>query len=190
MSGDSAPWYGGDQAGSVTPLDSRGVMSVTQEKEAAAGQMVNPVTGALTAAGWKKVTELFGLQGPEFGFTPNLASGLLAKLPDLPTQQCYVVLFFTRPEWGTDAHGQPFFQGRVLHGFHEGPAGSGKTYFRGMDPDDRQPDFVEEHFEPGLKYVASWRHATPRTPWRGKGTPTPAAVLSSVASCPPDRGRA
>lgn len=164
VSGDAAPWYGGEGTGSVAPLDSQGVLSLAKEKETAAGQFVDPVTGALKGGGWGMIAQIFGLNRPEFCFTPNLAAGLLERLPILLAQQNYVVLFFTRPAWGMDRNGDPFFHARVLHGYFEGPQGSKKTYFRGMDPDPLQPDFVEEQFEPGLKYIASWRHATLRRP--------------------------
>lgn len=160
VSRDAAPWYGGERAGSVTPLDSQDVLSIIKEKETAAGQVVHPVTGALKGEGWRAVTQIFGLEGPEFGFTPGLASALIGKLPFLLSQQNYVVLFFTRPAWGVGLDGQPFFHARVLHGFFEGAPRSKKTYFRGMDPDPLQPDFLEEHFDPSLKYIASWRHAS------------------------------
>lgn len=164
VSGETAPWYGGGQAGSVTPLDSQKVVDRVQDEEAAAGQMVNPITGALQGEGWKPVSRMFSLEGPEFCFTPNLATRLLEeKLPFLLNQQYYVVLFFTRPEWGVDRYGKPLFHARVLHAYFK-PRGSKRPYFRGMDPDPLQPDFMDEQFDPGLQYIVSWRHATLRAP--------------------------
>ena len=163
VGGEDGPWYGGGKTGSVAPLDSQTVLWHAKDGEAAAGQMVHPVTGALQGEGWKPVARMFGLQDPEFCFTPKLATGLIERLPFLLTQQNYVVLFFTKPEWGSDLNGNPFFHARVLHGYVK-PRGSKQASFRGMDPDPLQPDFVEQTFDPGLKYIVSWRHATLRRP--------------------------
>jgi hypothetical protein len=162
-SGEAGPWYGGGKTGSVAPLDSEAVLWHVKNEEAAAGQMLHPVTGALQGEGWQPVARMFGLARPEFCFTPNLSSALINRLPDLLNQQNYVVLFFTREAWGKDLNGNPYFHARVLHAYFK-PRGSGKTIFRGMDPDIAQPDFVEEAFDPGLKYIVSWRHATLRAP--------------------------
>lgn len=164
VGGDAAPWYGGEKTGSVTPLDSAEVLSRVRKEEAAAGQILHPVTGGLQGEGWGRVAQMFGLDRPEFRFTPDLAAGLAERLTFLLNQQNYVVLFFTRRAWGTDHHGNPPFHGRVLHAYYK-PRGSKQTYFRGMDPDIHQPDFVDEAYDPNLKYILAWRHATLRGPY-------------------------